>query len=328
MEAYTDFAEVYDTFMGDVPYEEWADFLASLIEAYGVSRPVREPGEVQELEEAPESGEVQEFEEVPESGYIQELEEVPESGYIQELEEAPESGEVQELEEVQEEPGVTEDALISERNLVLDLGCGTGTITELLYEKGYDMIGVDSSEEMLQIALDKKFETRSDILYLCQDMRELDLYSTVGTVVSVCDSLNYLLMDEDVLQTFHLVNNYLFPGGIFIFDFNTIYKYEEVIGDTTIAENREDCSFIWENFYSCEDHINEYDVTVFERQEDDLYRRFTETHYQRGYTLEEMKTFLEKAGLIFVTALDEKTHEAPTETSERIYVIAREHGKQ
>ena len=292
MEAYTDFAEVYDTFMGDVPYEEWADFLASLIEAYGVSRPVREPGEVQELEEA------------------------------------PESGEVQELEEVQEEPGVTEDALISERNLVLDLGCGTGTITELLYEKGYDMIGVDSSEEMLQIALDKKFETRSDILYLCQDMRELDLYSTVGTVVSVCDSLNYLLMDEDVLQTFHLVNNYLFPGGIFIFDFNTIYKYEEVIGDTTIAENREDCSFIWENFYSCEDHINEYDVTVFERQEDDLYRRFTETHYQRGYTLEEMKTFLEKAGLIFVTALDEKTHKAPTETSERIYVIAREHGKQ
>ena len=328
MEAYTDFAEVYDTFMGDVPYEEWADFLASLIEAYGVSRPVREPGEVQELEEAPESGYIQELEEVPESGYIQELEEVPESGYIQEFEEAPESGEVQEFEEVQEEPGVTEDALISERNLVLDLGCGTGTITELLYEKGYDMIGVDSSEEMLQIALDKKFETRSDILYLCQDMRELDLYSTVGTVVSVCDSLNYLLMDEDVLQTFHLVNNYLFPGGIFIFDFNTIYKYEEVIGDTTIAENREDCSFIWENFYSCEDHINEYDVTVFERQEDDLYRRFTETHYQRGYTLEEMKTFLEMAGLIFVTALDEKTHEAPTETSERIYVIAREHGKQ
>ena len=141
MEAYTDFAEVYDTFMGDVPYEEWADFLASLIEAYGVSRPVREPGEVQELEEA------------------------PESGYIQGFEEAPESGGVQEVEEVQEEPGVTEeDALISERNLVLDLGCGTGTITELLYEKGYDMIGVDSSEEMLQIALDKKLETGSDIL--------------------------------------------------------------------------------------------------------------------------------------------------------------------
>lgn len=280
MEAYTDFAEVYDTFMGDVPYKEWADFLASLIETYGVSRPVREPGELTENEQP------------------------------------------------QEELQVTEqDALISERNLVLDLGCGTGTITELLYEKGYDMIGVDSSEEMLQIAMDKKFDTQSDILYLCQDMRELDLYSTVGTVISVCDSLNYLLMDEDVIQTFKLVNNYLFPGGIFIFDFNTVYKYEEVIGDTTIAENREDCSFIWENFYSIEDHINEYDLTIFERQENDLYRKFTETHYQRGYSLDEMREFLEKAGLTFVTALDEKTHDAPTQTSERIYVIAREHGK-
>ena len=278
MEAYTDFAEVYDTFMDDTPYEEWADFIAGLIEKYGISKPVRNADCEKDIMKAGE----------------------PDNEVI----------------------------LASERNLVLDLGCGTGTLTELLYEKGYDMIGVDSSEEMLQIAMDKKFETQSDILYLCQDMRELDLYSTVGTVVSVCDSLNYLLMDEDVLETFRLVNNYLFPGGIFIFDFNTIYKYEEVIGDTTIAENREDCSFIWENFYSCEDHINEYDVTVFERQEDDLYRKFTETHYQRGYSLNEMKAFLEKAGLTFVTAMDEKTHEAPTETSERIYVIAREHGKQ
>ena len=221
-----------------------------------------------------------------------------------------------------------EGILDSERNLVVDLGCGTGTLTELLYQKGYDCIGVDNSEEMLGIAMEKKVESGSEILYLHQDMRELDLYSTVGTVISVCDSVNYILEEEELLQVFRLVNNYLYPDGIFIFDFNTIYKYEEVIGDTTIAENREDCSFIWENFYSCEDHINEYDVTVFERQEDDLYRRFTETHYQRGYTLEEMKTFLEKAGLIFVTALDEKTHKAPTETSERIYVIAREHGKQ
>ncbi len=323
MEAYTDFAEVYDTFMGDVPYEEWADFLSFLIETYGVSRPVREPGEVRELEEAPEYEEALECEEASKYEEALECDEAPEYEEALEYEEMPDFGEPQEKVEVTEE-----DALISERNLVLDLGCGTGTITELLYEKGYDMIGVDSSEEMLQIAMDKKFETQSDILYLCQDMRELDLYSTVGTVVSVCDSLNYLLMDEDVIQTFRLVNNYLFPGGIFIFDFNTIYKYEEVIGDTTIAENREECSFIWENFYSCEDHINEYDVTVFERQEDDLYRKFTETHYQRGYSLNEMKAFLKKAGLTFVTAMDEKTHEAPTETSERIYVIAREHGKQ
>lgn len=288
MEAYTDFAQVYDTFMEDVPYEQWADFLSSIIEAYGISKPV--------CRDTHQTG----------KGAVT-VGETGDSVFFD---------------------GTQEEVLASEKNLVLDLGCGTGTLTQLLYDKGYDMIGVDCSEEMLQVAFDKKYETGSEILYLCQDMRELDLYSTVGTVVSVCDSINYLLTDEDVIQTFRLVNNYLFPGGIFVFDFNTVYKYAEVIGDATIAENREDCSFIWENYYSSEDHLNEYDVTIFTREKDDLFRRFTETHVQRGYTPEEMKGFVEKAGLTFVTALDEQTHQQPTEVSERIYVIAREHGKE
>ena len=101
------------------------------------------------------------------------------------------------------------DVLLSERNLVVDLGCGTGTLTELLYEKGYDMIGVDNSESMLAVAMEKRQKSGSEILYLCQDMRELELYSTVGTVVSVCDSLNYILEEEELLQVFSLVNNYL-----------------------------------------------------------------------------------------------------------------------
>ena len=116
-----------------------------------------------------------------------------------------------------------EDELTSEKNLVLDLGCGTGTLTELLYEQGYDMVGVDSSEAMLGIAMEKRMETGSDILYIQQDMRELSLYSTVGTVISVSDSLNYILEQEELKTDFELVNNYLFPGGIFIFDFNTDY---------------------------------------------------------------------------------------------------------
>ena len=93
-----------------------------------------------------------------------------------------------------------EGILDSERNLVVDLGCGTGTLTELLYQKGYDCIGVDNSEEMLGIAMEKKVESGSEILYLHQDMRELDLYSTVGTVISVCDSVNYILEEEELLQ--------------------------------------------------------------------------------------------------------------------------------
>ncbi len=285
MEAYTDFASVYDTFMDETPYEEWAEFIHKLIEEYGISKPLRKDCVTNQKNEN-----------------------------VQE-----ESKELTESEE---------DILDSEKNLVLDLGCGTGTLTELFYRKGYDVIGVDFSQEMLNIALDKKEKSGSEILYLCQDMRELDLYSTVGTVVSACDSVNYLLEEEDVIETFRLVNNYLYPGGIFIFDFNTVYKYEQVIGDTTIAENRDDCSFIWDNFYHEEACINEYDLTIFVKEgKEELFRKFTETHYQRGYTLEEMKAFIKAAGMEFVKAVDADTHKTPTEISERIYIIAREYGK-
>ena len=276
MEAYTDFAEVYDTFMDETPYEKWADFLARLIEEYGISKPVFEG------KTAGNTGK-------------------EENGAMKE----------------------TEEALKSERNLVLDLGCGTGTLTEFLYRKGYDMIGVDYSQEMLNIAMQKKLATGSEILYLCQDMRDLDLYSTVGTIISVCDSLNYLTEDGDMEETFEKVHNYLYPGGIFIFDFNTEYKYREVIGDTTIAENREECSFIWENYYHEEECINEYDLTIFVKEEGDTFRRFQETHYQRGYTLEEMLSFVKKAGMETILTLDADTHKRPTEESERIYVIAK-----
>ena len=217
-----------------------------------------------------------------------------------------------------------------EKELVLDLGCGTGTLTGMLAAAGYDMIGVDNSGEMLNIALEKKESEGygEELLYLCQDMREFELYGTVKAVVSICDSLNYLLEEEELLETFRLVNNYLDPGGIFVFDFNTVYKYEQVIGDTTIAENREECSFIWENYYHGEEQINEYDLTVFVQEEDGLFRKFTETHYQRGYTLLQMESLLKKAGMTFVRALDADTRGEVRTESERIYVIAAENGKE
>ncbi len=220
----------------------------------------------------------------------------------------------------------SEDALEAERNLVVDLGCGTGTLTEMLYQKGYDMIGVDSSESMLGIATEKKEKSGSEILYLLQDMRELDLYCTVGTVVSVCDSLNYILEEEELAEVFSLVNNYLYPGGIFIFDFNTEYKYREVIGDATIAENREDCSFIWENYYDEESEINEYHVTVFVQEEGDRFRRFTENHLQRGYRVEQMQVLVERAGLEIVAVMDADNAGEVTPQSERVYFVARKKG--
>lgn len=214
--------------------------------------------------------------------------------------------------------------------LVLDLGCGTGAMTELLASAGYDMIGVDMSADMLDVAMEKRAASGHDILYLLQDMRSLELYGTVRAVVCLCDSLNYLLEEEELEQVFRLVNNYLDPGGVFIFDLNTEHKYRDILGDSTIAENREEGSFIWDNHYDEESRINEYDLALFipegERGED-LYRKYQETHFQRAYGLNEIRNALERSGLEFLAWYDEDGQSAPREDSERIYVIARERGK-
>ena len=215
-----------------------------------------------------------------------------------------------------------------EYGLVLDLGCGTGKLTRLLADYGYDMIGVDLSEEMLQIAVQKEAEEPRGILYLEQDMREFELYGTVHAVVSICDSMNYLMEYEDLVQVVRLANNYLDPHGVFIFDLNTVYKYREELGEQTIAENREESSFIWENFYDEEEMVNEYDLTLFIREEDGRYGKYEETHYQRAYELETVKKAIAKGGMELVAIYDAFTHEAPTEESERVYVIARERGKE
>ena len=250
MDAYTSFAAVYDTFMDNIPYEEWAEYLSGLLAEYEVTD-----------------------------------------------------------------------------GIVLDLGCGTGTLTELMAARGFDMIGVDYSEEMLEIAMEKRAESGRDILYLLQDMREFELYGTVRAVISICDSLNYITEEEELEEVFRLVNNYLDPEGVFIFDFNTVYKYREILGDQTIAESREDCSFIWDNYYYEEEQINEYELSLFLQEEGNLYRKYVETHYQKGYELETIKSLLEKSGMKFVTAYDAFTRNPPTKESERVYVIARESGK-
>ncbi len=249
MEAYTSFAQVYDLFQDNVPYEEWAVYLKELLKDCG-----------------------------------------------------------------------------AEDGLVLELGCGTGSMTQLLAEAGYDMIGADNSEEMLEIAMEKRAAAGLDILYLLQDMREFELYGTVRAVVSICDSMNYILEPEELVQVFRLVNNYLDPGGVFIFDLNTEYKYKELMGENTFAEDRTESSFIWQNYYDEKERINEYDLTLFIR-EGELYRKFEETHFQRCYSLDEVKEAAEAAGMEFVTAYDAFTKDPVKEDSERIYVILREKGK-
>ena len=253
MEAYSSFAQVYDLFMDNVPYEEWSRYLISLLKEYQVTD-----------------------------------------------------------------------------GTVVELGCGTGKMTRLLADAGYDMVGVDNSAEMLEIAGERQEEEeRNDILYLLQDMREFELYGTVRAVISACDSVNYITDDEDLTEVFRLVNNYLDPEGLFVFDFNTEYKYREILGEQTIAEDREECSFIWDNYYDEDERINEYELTLFVRDEEQpqLYRKYQEEHFQRAYTLEQIRHMLTEAGLEYVTAYDDYTKESPHDRSERICVVAREHGK-
>ena len=213
--------------------------------------------------------------------------------------------------------------------LVLDLGCGTGVMTERLASYGYDMIGIDSSTAMLEIAKNREGSSHHNILYLLQDMREFELYGSVTAVVCACDTINYILKLAELKQVFRLVNHYLDPGGLFIFDFNTDYKYQEVIGNQTIGENRGDKSFIWENYYYVEERINEIELSLFVKEDKgesargELYRKYVETHHQRAYHLEEIKEALEEAGLELIKAYDDYTCEEVHQESQRVVVVAR-----
>lgn len=216
--------------------------------------------------------------------------------------------------------------------LVLDLGCGTGKITRILSSYGYDMIGVDNSMEMLEIARaqeDAKGQERGNILYLLQDMREFELYGTVRAVCCCCDSINYILEEEELRTVFRLVNNYLDPGGLFLFDCNTPYKYETLLAENIFAENRQEGSFIWENYYDPDSGINEYDLTLYiQGLEKGTYERYEETHVQRCYSMEQIRKLLEEAGMEFLGAYDAYTKDAPRTDSERYLILARERGKK
>ena len=206
---------------------------------------------------------------------------------------------------------------------VVDLGCGTGKLTTLLADAGYDMIGIDNSFDMLDMALEREDDR---ILYLMQDMREFEPGEKVSAVVSACDSINYILEPEDLQAVFFCVSESLKEGGIFIFDINTPYKYEVLMADNTIAENRDEGSFIWDNYYDADEKINEYDLTLFIKEqsedEDDIYKKFEETHFQRCYEISELKELLEQSGLVFDAVYDAYTDDQVKCDSEKVTVIA------
>lgn len=246
MEAYSEFANVYDIFMEDTPYEEWYKFIEVCVKEQGL--------------------------------------------------------------DIQS---------------VCELGCGTGQMTMLFAKSGCEVIGIDYSPEMLMVAQDRAFEEEVSILYLMQDMSEFEINREVDLVCSCCDSINYLLEEDEVKSTFERVEKHLALNGLFIFDMNTPYKYKEVLGNQIFADQTDEAAYIWENFYDEEEEINEYEVSFFIKDEEGKYERTVENHYQRAYSKEHICLLLEEAGLEVIHMYDNYSRENVNDKTQRITYVVR-----
>ncbi|MDR1800518.1 MAG: class I SAM-dependent methyltransferase [Lachnospiraceae bacterium] len=258
MNIYQDFAKVYDLFMDDIPYDEWAQRILISLMHRGIVK-----------------------------------------------------------------------------GRLADLACGTGSMTRALSLYGFDMIGVDSSKEMLSVAYDinlKEMQSGEDdenipqnnkgrIVLIQQDLRSLRFDSPVDAAICVCDSINYIT-PEELVKVFASVKSIIRPGGAFLFDFNTDYNYRKIIGDGTIAEVRDVASFIWENEYNVFKHENHAHLTFFVEAENELYRRFEEDHIQYGYRCRDINAALESVGFKDIVFYDDYTEAEALEDSERVYTEA------
>ncbi|MBR5155424.1 MAG: methyltransferase domain-containing protein [Clostridia bacterium] len=181
--------------------------------------------------------------------------------------------------------------------LVLDLACGTGNITIPMAKRGYDMIGLDLSCEMLNIARGKAVADNLDILFLNQDMCEMELYGTVDAIVCALDGLNYITDPDDMQKVFRLAANYLNPGGLMIFDLNTEYKLREVLGGNTFVCEENDIYYVWQSEFCDDTKVCEFELNFFCEQPDGSYERFDEFQAERAYSKEEILKFAKDAGL-------------------------------
>ena len=206
--------------------------------------------------------------------------------------------------------------------IVLDLACGTGSLTEALAALGYDMIGVDGSEEMLAEAVNKKYAAQSATLYLCQDMRSLDLYGTVDGCVCALDSLNPITEYAALSRVFAGVSLFLAPGGVFLFDVNTVYKHEKILSDRSYVYDLDDVCCVWQNSV-CQDKTVDITLDFFARRSDGLYERETESFSERAYTHGEICALLEENGLVLLDCFEEDSFLQPKADSARVVYAAR-----
>ncbi len=209
--------------------------------------------------------------------------------------------------------------------LWLDLGCGTGRMTVELLRRGYDMTGVDFSPEMLDMARSaaEKEGLSDGLLLLCQDMCSFELYGTVDIAVSCLDCMNHLTQPKDLKKCFSLVHNYLSPGGLFIFDINGKYKFENIYSDRAYIMEEEGSVLLWQNCYNPKTRLCDFYITLMEESEDGRYERYDELGRERMYTLNSIKRALSGAGFEFIGAYSDFDFSDGTDESARIYIAAR-----
>ena len=217
------------------------------------------------------------------------------------------------------------DSLVMEfynkRGILLDLACGTGTLCEKMAKMGYDVVGVDTSQEMLSVALDKKYDSGLPIQYLCQDMRKIDMFGTIDVTVCTLDSINHLACKEDVFETFKKVSLFAEPEGLFIFDVNTPYKHKFVLADNTFVFENDDVYCVWQNFLN-DDNSVDISLDLFEK-DGESYFRASESFSEISIPLDEIKNMLCESGFEVLGVYDGYENREVSDNSERAVFVAR-----
>ncbi|HHY23300.1 MAG TPA: class I SAM-dependent methyltransferase [Clostridiaceae bacterium] len=211
--------------------------------------------------------------------------------------------------------------------LIADLGCGTGSFCLEMAGRGYNMIGIDISTEMLSRAmlkLESQGVEREKVLFLNQDMSRFELFGTVDAIVSLLDSINYITDKNDLKRMISLVENYLNPGGLFIFDVNSVYKFEKIFANNVFYSIDDEITYIWENTYDKNTKLCKFDLTFFISQ-NEYYKRFDEVHFERAYSIEELSEIVEDSGLELLKVYEGLSFCKPSINSERLFFICKKH---
>lgn len=211
----------------------------------------------------------------------------------------------------------------TEGSILLDLACGTGSISEEMAKIGYDVIGVDYSDEMLGIALDKKFDSGLNILYLCQDMRKLDLYGSMDVTICALDSINHLNSLADVKKVFENVALFSEPQGLFIFDINTLYKHRNILANNTFTYETDNVFCVWENTLLEDTDEVKMNLEFFELEENGLYSRTSDSFSEKAYSEESIEELLRECGFELLAKFGDDTFSPPACNSQRIVYAAR-----